>query len=110
MAEARRPLRSAQSTFDTLGAAAWSEQAARELRASGLKTKRAAAQGTPQLSAQEWQIARLTKQGLSSRDIAQQLYLSHRTMGSHLYNIFPKLGITSRTQLRGVLSASADDQ
>ncbi|MEU9448832.1 AAA family ATPase [Streptomyces sp. NPDC048277] len=109
-AEARGPLRSAQSAFDTLGAAAWSARAARELRASGLKTERAAAQGTPRLSAQEWQIARLAAQGLSNRDIAQQLYLSHRTISSHLYNIFPKLGITSRAQLRGALPTGADDQ
>ncbi len=54
-------------------------------------------------SPQEWQIAQLAASGLSNRDIGQQLYISHRTVGSHLYRIFPKLGITSRNQLHGYL-------
>jgi DNA-binding NarL/FixJ family response regulator len=58
-----------------------------------------------QLTAQELQIARLAAQGLSNRDIAQRLYLSHRTIGTHLYRIFPKLGITSRGELSSALSA-----
>ena len=58
----------------------------------------------PQLSPQESQIAGLAAQGLSNRDIGQRLFLSHRTVGSHLYRIFPKLGITSRQQLAGVLN------
>ncbi|MEZ0076470.1 response regulator transcription factor [Planotetraspora sp. GP83] len=51
------------------------------------------------LSAQELQIARLAAAGLSNREIGQRLYLSPRTVGSHLYRIFPKLNITSRSQL-----------
>jgi DNA-binding NarL/FixJ family response regulator len=58
-----------------------------------------------QLTAQELQIAQLAAQGLSNRDIAQRLYLSHRTISTHLYRIFPKLGITSRGELRSALSA-----
>jgi DNA-binding NarL/FixJ family response regulator len=45
----------------------------------------------------------MAAEGLSNREIAQMVYLSHRTVSSHLYRAFPKLGITSRTQLRGVL-------
>jgi len=52
------------------------------------------------LTPQELQIAQLAATGLSSREIGQQLYLSHRTIGAHLYRICPKLGITSRGQLR----------
>ena len=51
------------------------------------------------LSPQETQIAEMVASGLSNREIGQQLYLSHRTVGFHLYRIFPKLGITSRSQM-----------
>ena len=57
------------------------------------------------LSPQEMQIARLAADGLSNREIGQRLYLSHRTVGSHLYRMFPKLGITSRSQLGARLDA-----
>jgi DNA-binding NarL/FixJ family response regulator len=57
------------------------------------------------LSPQELQIAQLAAEGLSNREIGQRLYLSHRTIGSHLYRIFPKLGITSRAQLGSALAA-----
>jgi DNA-binding NarL/FixJ family response regulator len=55
------------------------------------------------LSAQELQIAGLAAEGLSNREIGERLYLSHRTIGTHLYRIFPKLEITSRAQLAGRL-------
>ena len=60
------------------------------------------------LAPQELQIARLAAQGLSNREIGQQLYLSHRTVRNHLYRIFPKLGITSRAELAAVVGASPD--
>ncbi len=55
------------------------------------------------LSARELQIARLAAEGLSNRAIGERLYLPHRTIGSHLYRIFPKLEITPRAQLAGRL-------
>lgn len=58
------------------------------------------------LTSQELQIAELAADGLSNREIAQQLFLSHRTVGSHLYRMFPKLGITSRGQLHVALDAA----
>jgi ATP/maltotriose-dependent transcriptional regulator MalT len=98
-AESRVPLRSALTTFDMIGAARWAEQARSELRASGerLQEPRPAPQAA--LSPQELQIARLAALGLSNRQIGERLYLSPRTVGSHLYRIFPKLEVTSRTQL-----------
>ena len=58
-----------------------------------------------ELSPQELQIARMAAAGLTNREIGERLYLSHRTVGSHLYRIFPKLGVTSRAQLRDALAA-----
>jgi DNA-binding NarL/FixJ family response regulator len=59
-----------------------------------------------ELTPQELQIARMAASGLSNRDIGQQLYMSHRTVGAHLYHVFPKLGVTSRGQLRDALDAA----
>jgi len=50
----------------------------------------------------------MTAAGLSNREVGQQLYLSHRTVGAHLHRIFPKLGITSRSQLHAAISAWPD--
>jgi DNA-binding NarL/FixJ family response regulator len=46
----------------------------------------------------------LAAEGLSNREIGQRLYLSHRTVGSHLYRLFPKLGITTRSELHAALA------
>ena len=104
IAESRTPLRAARDGFDALGCASWSEQARRELRASGESSRRRDPAARDELTAQELQIARLAARGLSNREIGQQLYVSHRTIGTHLYRIFPKLGITARTELDAVLS------
>jgi DNA-binding CsgD family transcriptional regulator len=104
VAESRDPLRAARTAFDALGARPWTQQADQELRATGERGWQPADGVRPQLSPQEGQIAGLAAQGLSNRDIGQRLFLSHRTVASHLYRIFPKLGITSRQQLAGVLN------
>jgi DNA-binding CsgD family transcriptional regulator len=101
--ESRDPLRAARDTFAALGAAAWSARADQELRAAGEAGWRPVAGPREALSAQEARIAELAADGLSNREIGQRLFLSHRTVGSHLYRIFPKLGITSRGQLSGAL-------
>jgi DNA-binding CsgD family transcriptional regulator len=98
-AQARSPLRSAQITFDLIGARSWAAQARSELRAAGERVQAQEPTAQDVLSAQELQIARLAAEGLSNREIGERLYLSPRTIGSHLYRIFPKLEITSRAQL-----------
>jgi DNA-binding CsgD family transcriptional regulator len=99
IAESRAPLRAARDTFDALGCRAWSEQTRRELRASGESSRRRDPAARDQLTAQELQIAQLAAKGLSNREIGERLYLSPRTISTHLYRVFPKLGITARGQL-----------
>jgi DNA-binding CsgD family transcriptional regulator len=98
-AQARAPLRAAQITFDLIGARSWADQARSELRAAGERIQLQEPTAQDVLSAQELQIAKLAAEGLSNREIGERLYLSPRTVGSHLYHIFPKLDITSRAQL-----------
>ncbi|MEU4829792.1 AAA family ATPase [Streptosporangium sp. NPDC023615] len=112
-AEARPPLRSALEIFERLGARPWADRARTELRASG----ESVAAGGPdrgtgplgRLSPQELQVVRLAATGLSNRDIGAQLFLSPRTVGHHLYNAYPKLGVASRGELARLdLSAGPD--
>lgn len=106
VAESRRPLRGARDLFELLGARRWAERAASELRATGESTGPRSEYDRDRLTAQEVQIARLAADGMSNREIGERLFLSHRTVGSHLYRIFPKLGITSRSQLREALDTA----
>jgi ATP/maltotriose-dependent transcriptional regulator MalT len=107
-ADAREPLRSARELFDALGAGRWSARARQELRATGEKIGPRTPDARDRLTAQELQIAQLAGEGLSNREIGERLFLSHRTIGSHLYRIFPKLGIASRAQLRDALAPRSD--
>ena len=97
--DARVRLRAARDLFDQLGNDPFAERAREELRATGEASPRRGVNDSDQLSPQEVQIARLVAEGLSNREVGERLFLSHRTVGSHLYRIFPKLGITSRAQL-----------
>ncbi|BCB92000.1 helix-turn-helix transcriptional regulator [Phytohabitans suffuscus] len=99
---ARQALTEAAGAFDRLGAATWAERARTELRAAGRPT-RADRDAVAALTAQERQIAELAATGLSNREIGARLFLSPRTVGAHLYKVFPKLGITSRASLRDAL-------
>jgi ATP/maltotriose-dependent transcriptional regulator MalT len=107
VAESRSLLRGAYATLSAIGATTWAEQASAELRAAGERMLDQAPLRHELLSPQEMQIARLAADGLSNRDIGERLFLSHRTVGSHLYRIFPKLGITSRGQLATRLESAA---
>jgi DNA-binding CsgD family transcriptional regulator len=102
-AESRAPLRESVALFDALGATVWSRRARQELRATGETIGRRAPDVRDRLTAQELQIAQLAAEGLSNREIGERLFLSPRTIGGHLYRMFPKLGITARAQLRDAL-------
>jgi DNA-binding CsgD family transcriptional regulator len=106
VAESRVALRAARDTFDALGCKTWGEHARRELRAAGERSRHRVPEARDQLTAQELQIAQLAAQGLSNREIGARLFLSHRTISTHLYRVFPKLGITSRGELAAALAPS----
>jgi DNA-binding CsgD family transcriptional regulator len=108
-AEARPWLSTAEHAFGVLSAGIWAARAHHELRATGDRGTRLQAKGSrTALTPQEGQVARLAAQGLSNREIAEQLYLSHRTVGYHLHRIYPKLGVTSRTKLPAALVAISE--
>ncbi|KAB2342164.1 helix-turn-helix transcriptional regulator [Actinomadura rudentiformis] len=100
---ARRPLRTALEIFERLGAAPWAERARGELRATGetrpARDSQDAADLLGRLTPQELQVVRLAATGMTNRDIGAQLFLSPRTVGYHLYNAYPKLGVSSRGEL-----------
>ena len=105
MTDSRAPLREAAQSFDALGLRRYAERARRELRAAGEVPRRRAPEAWAQLTPQELQIAQLAAEGLSNREIGERLYLSHRTVGSHLYRLFPKLGVTARSAAAPTRSA-----
>jgi DNA-binding CsgD family transcriptional regulator len=107
---ARLHLRAAAETLDRLGARPWAVRAHNELRATGIATTARPDTRTAALTAQEKQIATLAATGLTNKQIGQQLFLSHRTVGAHLHRIFPKLGITSRAALRDALETVTPDE
>ncbi|MFF4197954.1 AAA family ATPase [Nonomuraea sp. NPDC001831] len=98
--EARERLRTAHELLSDLGAQAFADRAAAELRATGEHARSRSSQASDQLTLQELHIARLVADGASSKEVAAKLFLSPRTVDAHLRNIFRKLGLTSRRQLR----------
>ncbi|WP_431915207.1 AAA family ATPase [Nonomuraea jabiensis] len=107
-AQARRHLLIARDGFAAMAAGPWVERAQNELRAAGYRPAEASSGGPVALTSQELQIAELAASGLTNKQIAERLYLSHRTVGAHLYRIFPKLGVTSRAGLRDALSPGSE--
>ncbi len=102
--DARVQLRIAHDMLDTMGMGAFAERARRELEATGETARsRTVAGPDEQLTAQEAQIARMARDGLSNPEIGIRLFISARTVQYHLSKVFAKLGILSRTQLGGVL-------
>ncbi|MFZ0002590.1 MAG: AAA family ATPase [Trebonia sp.] len=102
--ESRPHLAAALEIFERLGARPWASRAARELQATGQTNAFPDQPAHDSLTPQERQIAMLAAAGMSNKEIGQRLFLSHRTVGAHLYQIFPKLGIRSRAAPRDALA------
>ena len=103
--EAREHLRSAVELFDGLGAAPWSEQARRELRASGESIPRRDPTAPEKLTPQELQVALQVAEGRTNRDVAAALFLSPKTVEFHLTRVYRKLNIHSRAELVRLFSS-----
>jgi DNA-binding CsgD family transcriptional regulator len=105
--DARAQLRMAHGLFESIGAGAFDERARIELLATGERVApRAIEQPIEELTAQEARIARLVSEGSTNPQIAQQLYISPRTVEYHLHKIFRKLDVTTRTQLAALVRES----
>jgi DNA-binding CsgD family transcriptional regulator len=101
--DARQQLRTALEMFDTMGAEGFAERAERELLATGETARKRTVESNSRLTAQEAQVARLARDGLSNPEIGARLFISRRTVQYHLGKVFAKLDITSRGQLNRVL-------
>ncbi len=102
--DARDQLRAAHDLLDAIGMTAFAERARQELLATGDTVRKRAAETVSGLTAQEAHIARLAVEGKTNAEIGVQLFLSARTVEWHLRNVFTKLGIGSRRELRQALS------
>ena len=101
--DAREQLRTAHDMFGEIGMPEFAERARRELAATGETARKRTDETRDDLTAQETQIARLASDGLTNPQIGAQLFLSPRTVEWHLRRVYPKLGISSRKELRAAL-------
>ncbi|HUK72572.1 MAG TPA: LuxR C-terminal-related transcriptional regulator [Streptosporangiaceae bacterium] len=99
----RQLLTAARDAFQRLDARPSAHRADHQLRATGLTTGQTDLFGPASLTPQQLEIAKLAAEGLTNKEIGERLFLSHRTFSTHLYQLFPKLGITSRASLRDAL-------
>ena len=107
--DAREQLRAAHDHLTSLGMEAFAERARMELLATGERVRKRTAETRDELTAQQRQIARLARDGLSNGEIGARLFLSPRTVEWHLRKVFTKLGVRSRLELAGSM-ASPDSE
>ncbi|WP_343945490.1 LuxR C-terminal-related transcriptional regulator, partial [Pseudonocardia zijingensis] len=100
--DARDELRTAHDQLTAIGADGFAARAARELRATGDQPRERTDSAAAGLTEHELHIARLVATGATSKEIGAQLFLSPRTIETHLRNIYRKLGIGSRRELRTI--------
>jgi DNA-binding CsgD family transcriptional regulator len=102
--DARTQLRTAHDMFTTIGMVAFAERTRRELLATGEIVRKRNVETHDELTQQEKQIALLARDGLSNPEVGSRLFISPRTVEWHLRKVFAKLEISSRKELRTVLS------
>jgi ATP/maltotriose-dependent transcriptional regulator MalT len=106
--DAREQLRTALEMFTRMGTEAFAARAERELLAAGERVRKRRVKTRDDLTAQEAQVARLARDGLSNAEIGERLFISPHTVAYHLRKVFSKLDISSRNQLGRVLAETAD--
>jgi DNA-binding NarL/FixJ family response regulator len=99
--DSREPLRRALDIAHRCGATAVENTVRDELIAAGARPRRAAATGADALTVRERRIVEMAAEGLANREIAQRLFVTQRTVETHLHNAFAKLGVRSRHELAG---------
>lgn len=107
--QARGPLADGLELARRCGAGRLADRAADELRAAGARPRRAARSGVNSFTASELRVARLAAEGRPNEAIAQELYVSRKTVETHLSHVYAKLGLSgqgARAALRGVLASS----
>jgi DNA-binding CsgD family transcriptional regulator len=103
--DARHLLRQAIDAAHRVGAEPLAHQAEIELRATGAKSRRILLTGLEALTPSERRIAELAAEGNTNPEIAQQLFVTARTVEGHLTHVFQKLDVEARTELPGALAA-----
>jgi DNA-binding CsgD family transcriptional regulator len=101
---ARPPLREGLQLADRMGAGPLIETARRELHATGARPRRAAHTGADALTPTERRVAGLATEGLTNAQIAQALFVTPKTIETHLAHAYRKLGIDSRRDLPAALT------
>jgi DNA-binding CsgD family transcriptional regulator len=102
--DARQPLREALELASRCGATPLADRAQEELAATGAKPRRVMLSGVESLTPSEVRVARLAAGGMGNREIAQELYVSVKTIETHLGSAYRKLDISSRGELPEALS------
>lgn len=110
MVDARVQLNAAIGLFERLRARPWIDRSSAELRATGQTKPRTGDSVRDRLTAQEYEIVRLAASGLTNKQIAERLFLSHRTVSGHLHRAFPKLKVATRAALRDALASLPPEQ
>jgi len=105
--EAREPLARGADLAERCGAGALADRSATELRATGARPRRRLLTGLESLTASERRVAQMAVSGMTNRDIAQALFVTVKTVETHLGRLYRKLGIHSRAELAEMMAAEA---
>jgi DNA-binding NarL/FixJ family response regulator len=108
--EAREPLREGLDSAHRCGAKALEARARTELEATGARPRSAVLSGVDSLTPSELRIARMAAEGMTNREIAQSLFVTAKTVETHLRHVYPKLEVAKRTELAAVLDRADGDR